>query len=161
MRCLFRKLPGGYLEPVGEDAELFAANLKVGEGMWVDVSKVRNPRFHAKVLKLLRVAFEHWNPDAAPEVERIDGIVPCKDFESFRKKVLILAGHCDAVYDVESGKVVYEARSISFSKCKELEFQKIYKSILDVVWERIMKHAKYRNQEELDNVVNQLLSFAG
>lgn len=160
MRALFKKLPGGYLEPVGEDAEQFAASLKVGQGMWVDVTKCRNPRFHNKVLKLIRIGYEHWNPDAAPDVERIDGIVPMKDFESFRKKILILAGHCDAFYDLD-GRVSFEAKSIAFANCGELEFQKIYKNILDVVWERVMQHCKYRTPEELDNVVNELLSFAG
>lgn len=158
MRAMFRKLPGGYLEPVGDDAELFAASLKAGQGMWVDVTKVRNIKFHRKALKLLRVGFEHWNPDAAPDVLRIDGMVPAKDFESFREKILILAGHCDAVFNLEGG-FTFKVRSIAFANCSELEFQKIYKNILDVVWERIMQHHKYRTQEELDNVVNQLLSF--
>lgn len=157
-RVMFRKLAGGYFEPVGEDAELFVSRIAVGQGMWVEATKARNVRFHNKVLKLIRIAFDHWNPDAAPDVERIDGIVPCKDFESFRKKILVLAGHCTAHYDLD-GRVSFEAMSISFANCDELEFQRVYRRILDVVWERVMKHTQYRTPAELDGVINQLLSF--
>lgn len=159
-RAMFVKRPGGYLEPIGEDAEHLAASMKVGHGLWFEVTKVRNPRFHNKMLKLIRVGYEHWNPDAAPDVQRVDGIVPMKDFESFRKKILILAGHCDQVFDLD-GTFTLEAKSIAFASCSELEFQKVYKNVLDVVWERIMKHTNYRTRAELDNVVNQLMSFAG
>lgn len=157
-RVMFRKLAGGYLVPVGEDAEQFVSRIKVGDGMWVDATRARNLRFHAKALKLMRIAYEHWHPDAAPDVERIDGIVPCKDFESFRKTVLVIAGHCTAHYDLD-GRVSFEAKSISFANCDELEFQRVYRSILAVVWERVMKHYQYRTAGELDGVINQLLAF--
>jgi len=158
MHAIFEKLPGGLLRPVDEAAELFVAGVKVGAGVKVDVTKVRNLRFHRKALKLIRTGFEHWNPDAAPDAVRIDGMVPAKDFESFREKILILAGHCDVVFALD-GSFTFKARSISFANCPELEFQRIYKSILDVVWDRIMQHANYRNPAELDAVVNQLLTF--
>jgi hypothetical protein len=154
MQVMFEKLPGGYLRPVGEDAEMYVASLKVGAGVRLDVTKVRNPGFHRKCLKLLRVGFEMWVPDGAP----VDGIVPAKDFESFRERVLILAGHCDMVFQLD-GSFTLKARSIAFANCGEYEFQKVYKNVLDVVWERIMKQANYRTPEELDEVVNQLLSF--
>lgn len=155
MQAMFQKLPGGYLAPVGEDAELFVASLKLGAGVKVDVTKVRNIGFHRKAMKLLRVGFEMWVPDGM----EVDGIIPAKDFDSFRERILILAGHCDATYELGGG-ITFKARSIAFASCGELEFQKVYKSILDVVWERIMKHANYRTPQELDSVVNQLLSFS-
>lgn len=154
MQAMFRKLPGGYLEPVGEDAELFVASLKLGAGVKFEVTKVRNIGFHRKAMKLLRVGFEMWVPDGVA----IDGIIPAKDFDSFRERILILAGHCDATYEVDGG-ISFKARSISFASCSELEFRKVYQAILDVVWERIMKQANYRTAEELDGVVNKLLAF--
>jgi hypothetical protein len=145
MQAFFEKLPGGYLAPVGEEAELFVAGLKQGAGVKLDVTKVRNVRFHKKALKLIRTGFEAWNPDA-------------KDFETFRKNVLILAGHCDPVFKLDS-TFTLKARSIAFASCSELEFQRVYKCILDVIWERIMKDHHYRTPAELDAVINQLLSF--
>lgn len=158
MQAFFEKLPGGYLAPVGEEAELFVAGLKQGAGIKLDVTKVRNVRFHKKALKLIRTGFEHWNPEASPDAVRIDGIVAAKDFETFRKNVLILAGHCDNVFKLD-GSFTFKARSIAFASCSELEFQRVYKSILDVIWERIMKDHQYRTPAELDAVINQLLSF--
>jgi hypothetical protein len=158
MQAFFEKLPGGYLAPVGEEAELFVAGLKQGAGVKLDVTKVRNIRFHKKVLKLIRTGFEYWSPDASPDAVRIDGIVAAKDFETFRKNVLILAGHCDTVFKLD-GSFTFKARSIAFPNCSELEFQRVYKCILDVIWERIMKDHHYRTPAELDAVINQLLSF--
>lgn len=158
MGVLFVKLPGGYLAPVGEDAEQFIAGVKVGDSINVEVTKPRNSRFHRKALKLLRVAFEHWTPDAAPDAMRVDGIIPAKDFESFRSKILILAGHCTVVYRLD-GSFTYKARSISFAKCKQIEFEAVYKRMLDVVWERIGQHVNYRTPQEMDSVVNTLLTF--
>ena len=154
MQVMFEKLPGGYLRPVGEDAEAYVASLKPGAGIKVDVTKVRNPRFHRKCLKLIRTAFELWVPDGAP----VDGIIPAKDFDSFRERVLILAGHADMVFQLD-GSFTLKARSIAFANCGEFEFQKVYRNVLDVVWERIMKQANYRSPEEVDAVVNQLLQF--
>lgn len=159
MQVIFEKLPGGLLRPLGEEAEQFVAGIKQGAGIKLDVTKVRNLRFHKKALKLIRVGFEHWNPDASPDAVRIDGIVAAKDFETFRKNVLILAGHCDTVFKLD-GSFTFKARSIAFATCSELEFQLVYKRILDVVWERIMKDHHYRTPAELDAVVNQLLSFS-
>ena len=158
MDAMFEKLPGGLLRAVGEDAELFVAGLKQGVGVKVSVTKVRNIGFHKKVMKLLRVGFESWDPDAAPDALRVGGIVAAKDFETFRKMILILAGHCDAVFKLDSS-FTYKARSIAFNNCDELEFQRVYQNVLNVVWERVMKDAHYRTPQELDNVVNQLLSF--
>jgi len=155
MQVMFEKVPGGYLRPVGEDAEMYVASLKVGAGVRMDVTKVRNPMFHRKCLKLIRVGFETWTPDGAP----VDGIIPAKDFESFRERVLIMAGHCDMVFTPDGSGFTLKARSIAFASCGEYEFQKVYRNILDVVWERIMKQANYRSPQELDDVVNQLLSF--
>lgn len=158
MAVLFVKRPGGYLEPVDDAAELFIAGVKVGDCISVEVVKPRNSRFHRKVLKLLRVAFEHWTPDAAPDALRVEGMVPAKDFDSFRHMVLVLAGHCTTVYKLD-GSFTFKARSISFAKCTQLQFEAVYKRILDVVWERVGKHAHYRTPAEMDSVVNKLLSF--
>jgi hypothetical protein len=154
MQVLFEKVPGGWLRPVGEDAEAYVASLKPGAGIKVDVTKVRNPGFHRKCLKLIRTAFELWVPAGEP----VDGIIPAKDFESFRERVLILAGHCDVVWNLD-GTFTHKARSIAFANCGEYEFQKVYRNVLDVVWERVMKQANYRSPEEVDAVVNQLLQY--
>jgi len=155
---MFEKMPGGYLRPLGEDAELYVAGIKIGGGIKLDVTKVRNARFHRKAMKLLRVGFEHWNPDSSPDAVRIDGMVAAKDFDTFRERVMILAGHCDTVFQLD-GSFTLKARSISFASCSELEFQKVYARVLDVIWERIMRDHQYRTPAELDAVVNQLLHF--
>ena len=133
----------------------FVESLKAGTGAALDFKRARNVGFHRKLFALLNLAFAVWQPN---DDLRIDGVSVRKDFESFRKMVLILAGHADASYGLD-GAVHFEARSISFGRCNELEFTTVYKSVLDVVWERILQHGRYRSIAEMESVAARLLGF--
>ncbi|MCV5555090.1 DUF1367 family protein, partial [Escherichia coli] len=51
------------------------------------------------------------------------------------------------------------AKSIAFANMDEVEFQQVYKSVLNVLWNWIL-FRKFSSQEEGENVAAQLLEFA-
>ncbi len=128
----------------------------VGQGIRFSVKKVRNVLFHRKFFALLGLAFDAWEPDTDV---RVDGMSIRKDREGFRKNVLVLAGFCDAHYDLNGG-VSFAPHSISFASMDEVRFAQLYQAVLDVVWTRILRHCRYKNQQELENVVLRLMQFS-
>ncbi|MBN3839236.1 DUF1367 family protein [Burkholderia sp. Ac-20349] len=152
---MFQKVRGNLLAPVDPAAEKFLAGLKLGDGANVEVTKGRNVRFHRKFFALLQLAFDVWDP---PADRTYKGEPIGKEFESFREDILILAGHCEAHFGI-GGAVRLKAKSISFAKCDEYDFNDVYGSVLKVVWDKILRHAKFASEQEVEQVVNQLLAF--
>lgn len=159
MQAVFAKAQGQTLVPVDDNAARLVRSLKLGAGISVEASRMRNVRFHRKFFALLRLAFDSWEPQAADfDMMRSGAVVPvAKDFESFREHVLILAGHCDATYGAD-GSVRLKAKSIAFENLDDFEFEEIYKRVVDVVWERVLRHARYRSPAAADQVVMQKLA---
>lgn len=143
------------LVPVDEEAQALVAKLKPGQGLEVTAKKARNLRFHRKFFALVNLAFDVWEP---PPDRTYRGQPVRKDKKQFRKELLILAGYCDPVFRLD-GTFTVEARSIAFAKCDEFEFNDVYKAVLDVVWEKVLRHAQFASPEEVDQVVMQLLDY--
>lgn len=155
MRLLFQKLPGGALVPLGPDAERYLAQLPAGGGIELDVHPVTDMRLHRKFFKLVELGFQHWEPN---EDLRVDGMSLREDLKSYRKKLLILAGHYEATY-LRDGSVKLEARSISVAKCDGVTFARVYKACMAVIWDRVLKYARYESPAEVERVVNEMLSY--
>lgn len=145
----------GMLVPADEDSERFVAAIPAGGGLEVDAKARRNVRFHRKYFALLRLVFDSWEPSAEPD-ERISAV---KSFDGFREQVLILAGHCDAVFNLD-GTFRLVAKSISFEALGEEGFSSLYPRTLDVVWDLVMRQRRYRSVDELDETVNRIISFS-
>ena len=73
--------------------------------------------------------------------------------------ITILAGKYDVVVGID-GQPKPVARSISFNRMDGDEFSELYDKILDVVWDRILRHNHYRSRQEVDDVVAQLLAYS-
>ena len=157
MRAVFAKGQGNVLIPADPAAEQFIASLKLGSGAAVEVKKARNIRFHRKFFSLLQLAFDIWEPTGE---KMWKGVPIRKDFERFREDITILAGHYDVSYALD-GSVKLTAKSISFANCDEHEFESVYDSVLDVVWEKILREANFRSKAEVESVVNQLMAYSG
>ena len=145
------KTPAGFVPATDQDAESIQ-RIKTGSVIRADFKKIRNPRYHRKFFALLNLAFDSWEP---PEQEH-KGMPVQKNFERFRKDLVIAAGFYDAVANI-NGEVRAEAHSISFAKMGEVEFNQVYSKVCDVVLQRIL--TRYKDQEELDRVINQILGF--
>jgi hypothetical protein len=151
---VFERLPNNLLRPVDPAAERLVASMKTGKGVMLSGKKTNNVAFHRKLFALLNLAFETWEPEG----KTYRGNQMQKNFESFRKEIIVLAGFYDAYYSV-SGEVRFDPHSLSFKECEDDKRGLVYKAILGVVWDRILRHANYLSEAEVDRVVNKLLAF--
>ncbi|WP_417028153.1 DUF1367 family protein [Citrobacter sp.] len=86
-------------------------------------------------------------------------IVLLKHFESFREWATIQAGFFDE-YTMPDGSRRKIAKSISFSSMDDAEFNGVYQSVLNVLWNYILRR-KFRSANDAENAASQLMSFAG
>ena len=147
---LLIRTPDGFRPNSIDDAHLLK-RWKVGELAMINVTKPRNSLFHRKFFALLDVAFDAWEP---PEQE-YKGMRVQKNRERFRKDLVIAAGFYDVVANIK-GEVRAEAKSISFANMDDIEFEKVYSKIVDVVLQTIL--TRY-TREDLDRVIEQVLGF--
>lgn len=150
---MLTKSLNGALQAANDESLGILFKIKIGELVRADIKRVRNPRFHRKAFALFKLAFEHWEPSEALEYK---GQPVAKDFDRFRKELLILAGFYKAVYST-NGEVRLEAQSISFGAMDDARFEQVYKAVLGVVWRKIL--TTYKDTAEIDRVVEQLLGF--
>ena len=126
--------------------------IKSGAMVTADIKLIRNAAFLRKYFALLHIGFDNWTPEKINS----DYGAPEKNFERFRKDTTILAGYYRVVIRV-NGDARVEAKSISFANMEEEEFDKLYNATINVLLKHIYKQSI--TQKELDNTVNQYLSF--
>jgi len=151
------KTPNGALAPADESARALMNKLKAGQGVRASVRRVRNVKFHRLAFALFKLAFDAWGPVTPLEYK---GLPVAKDFDRFRKDMTILAGFYKPVYNVR-GELRLEAESLSFASMDEERFEAVFRAVLTVVWERVLKSVGYASEDEVERVVNELLRFEG
>ncbi|EEK8465856.1 DUF1367 family protein [Salmonella enterica] len=82
-----------------------------------------------------------------------------KHFDSFREWAIIQAGFYDE-YTMPDGSRRKVAKSISFASMDDAEFNGVYQSVLNVLWNYILRR-KFRSENDAENAAAQLMSFAG
>lgn len=159
---LLVKLPDGKLEGLS-DADKLAYkrfksrlhNLEAGEICAIDAKLPRNGKYHRKFFKMLDLGYQSWEPKRQNKFYKGEPVA--KNFEQFRSDVLIMAGHYDQSFGLD-GKLKLVAKSISFAKMEQPEFEIIYNSVLDVLLAKVLK--TYAGREEVNDVVDKILRFA-
>lgn len=142
------------LHPADENAESWYRKIKTGETVSLEGKKVRNYRFLKKYFALLNLAYGYWEPG---EISSKYG-KPEKNFERFRKDLVILAGYSHIVIRLD-GSTRIEADSISFGKMDSDTFDSLYNNVLNVVLKRIPVLDKL-TAPEIDKLVDKVLTFA-
>lgn len=108
------------LKPIYDtDLELFK-KIPFDVPMEFEVKIGRNVKFHKKYFAMLNLAFENQEE--------------FRSFEVFRQAVQIGAGYFDRIQRLHGEEVIL-AKSISFSKMDNEEFEKLYVSVLDIIIE--------------------------
>lgn len=130
--------------------------IRRGEIVKARITKPRNLRFHRKFFAMLKVGFEAWDPPPPEGFIHQDGRHVAKDFESFRKDCLALAGYADPVYRLD-GSFTLQARSMSFASMDETTFRKVYSEVANVILQRVL--TTY-SEEDLEDHVQEILDFA-
>ena len=145
------------------DAEVLK-KLPVGQPIRVKVTRVRNPQFHRKFFALLNYLYDIWEPPVAIAEHELrsgkfdpDLAQPEKNFDRFRKDIIILAGFFTHQFRVD-GSVRVEPKSISFAAMDETEFEELYGKVIDVGLKYV---ARNYSEDELRAVVDQIMEFDG
>jgi len=140
------------LLPSDPPTEDWYRKLKIGAVVSQKSTVVRNPKFHRKYFALLNIGFDNWAPG---EIDCDHGVTE-RNFDRFRKDIAILCGYYDIVARLD-GSARAEARSISFAKMEEKEFEDLYSKTIDIFLKRI--YGKDMTAEEIDRIVKEYLRF--
>lgn len=130
-------------------------SMEPGELLMLEYRHPRNGRYHRKFMKMLRVAFAAWEPGQNRKRLKHKGMPIEKDFEKFREDIIIRAGFYRQVFDLK-GRFTLEAQSISFASMDDVEFERVYGAVAQVLLQDIL--TTY-SREDLDRVVEELLRF--
>lgn len=139
---------GVFIPTSDQDKEL-CLRLKTGQVISSEWTRKRNYQLHKKFFALIDTGFESWEPNP------IDGMDIEKNFEVFRKKVIIRAGYYIQVFDLDGGFTL-EAKSISFAKMEQDDFDKLYSACINVILKDILIN---HTRADFENQINQILSF--
>ncbi len=140
-------------KPLGTDDAELMRTIPLGSMIECEYTKKRNPQFHRKFFALLNMGYEYWTPAEA----EWRGFKAVKNFDVFREQVTILAGFREVTFNLD-GSVKVKAKSISFAKMDDTEFQDVYSKVLEVIWNKTLSTV-FENRAQLDNAVNQLMGF--
>ena len=138
----------GILVPADQKSCDFVNKLINNDVITSNFVKPRNYLFHKKWFALVKFAFDHWQP-ANLENSKWADVIPEKNFDRFREDITILCGAFVSTIRIE-------AKSISFAKMNEEQFQKLFESTKMVILKHILKNY---NLNELNDVVLNLEKF--
>jgi hypothetical protein len=118
----------GGLVPDGDEAAEWFAKVKPGTRIVANVKVPRNGRFHRKFFAMLHIAYENWDK---PNVATPFGAATCSA-EAFRSDVTIMAGFHELRVNTR-GEWRLKAKSIAWANMDEIEFDRLYSAVLDVI----------------------------
>ena len=137
----------GALHPLNDIEREKLTSFKQGEGVRVKMTRVRNYQFLKKYFALLNLAFDYWTPS--------DNLVGEKNFERFRKDIIILAGYYEQYVRVD-GSTRVEPKSIAFGSMSEDEFSDLYTKTIDAIIKHVLPQF---TDEELREIVRAIEDF--
>lgn len=150
------KQPGCKLVPANDVDYEIINKIRNGQLCLAKIVQPRNPKFHRRFFALLNFGYEYWNPEPI----EIDGqvIEAEKNFERFRKDILIVSGFRTMVVNIKN-EVRYEAESISFANMDETRFNEVYQLVFNTIWRLVLSKVSGMTEEIVENTMNQLLAF--
>lgn len=145
------KTPAGLAPSDAMAAEWFN-KVPMGKHVNAKVTQPRNSKFHRKFFSMLNVAYSNhdW-----PDIESQFGPVRTS-FEMFREYVTVKAGHYEADLTPQ-GHIRARAKSISFAKMDEAEFERLYSDVLDVILNEFLTNW---TSGDMDHAVNVMMGYA-
>jgi hypothetical protein len=155
MEVLMTRAPSGALIPINDDEANKMTRFKTGDTIRGEFTVMRNGAFHRKAFSLLQLCYEKFCDNVAPSEYKGVAATPC--FNTWREQFVILAGHYDVTFDIK-GRVRLKAKSLSFAKCNQEEFEAIYSSLIDCALKHV--YANTMTERELRDLVDQILRYA-
>lgn len=149
------KGPRGALLPADDEQAELLSKIPAGSLVRVTVARPRNAAFLRKYFALLKYAFDMWSDLQPPREHRGQPVVT--SFERFRDEVTILAGHYETVWNIQ-GEMRLQAKSVSFAKMSEEDFEKFYSHVIDVLLQKVLS-ATQLTPQKLRAYVDQVMAF--
>lgn len=145
------RTPAG-LVPSDAMASEWFAKVPFGKPVNATVRLPRNGKFHRKFFAMLNVAYSNhdW-----PDIDSQFGKVRTS-FEMFREYVTVKAGFYEADLTPQ-GHIRARAKSISFGKMDDEEFERLYSGVLDVILQEFLTNW---TTGDMDHAVNVMLGYA-
>lgn len=154
---IMTKLPGGQLIPATDEDAAELMKIKAGTAVRVDVKQIRNYKFLQKWFTLAKYAYGIWEEGLIKQEYK--GVPVSANFDRFRKDLIILCGFYEPVYNARN-EVRLEAKSISFARMNEDEFEKLYSQTINVILTKIL-NGKGVTEEALRHHVDNVLRYSG
>lgn len=153
IEAIFIKTPNGLYPSTETDKELLK-EFKLGQGVRIKLTKVRDRElwYHRKYFSLLNYAFDCWEPETLTAA----GLPVEKNFERFRKDIVIAAGYYKLVTNIV-GEAKAEADSIAFHNMDQATFENLYDATINVVIKYVLKNY---SKGDINDVVNELMGYA-
>jgi len=118
------------LYPATDDDAEKLMRLKKGVVLRCEVKQARNYEFLKKYFSLINCAYHFLTEQ---ETEAFNGV------DHFRKQVEIASGWCTTVWSIKRGEYVDEAKSISFGKMSQDEFNVLYDNVKNTLFSMVLK----------------------
>ncbi len=150
MKIHLLKTGDAFCPATEEDKETFD-KLKRDGFFECTVKQKRNSAFHRKFFAMIGVGFDAFDP---PDT-KYKGMPIFKDFDRFRKDVIIAAGFYEIVFDIR-GRLRFKHESMSFGSMSQDRFEKLYNGCCQVLLNNVL--SKY-TRGDLDAVVEELIRF--
>lgn len=140
----------GVLFPASEEDEEKLSTIKAGKIVELELTQKRNLQMHRKLFAALNIGFDAFEPALD-----FKGRPMQKNFDRFRKDIIILAGFYDVVVNVH-GEPRYEAKSISFGSMSQEEFESLYGACVNAMLKHVLVNY---TRSDFDQVVEKLIKF--
>ena len=123
-------------KPLSDSDKRALDRFGINEVFEIDVKKARNYEHHKKFFALLNLAFQNQEK--------------YKNFKHFRALITMKSGHYEEI-KTEKG-IIYLPTSISFSNMDQIEFDKLYDDVCDIIINEVIPGiTKEEIQDEILN----------
>ena len=119
---LVKRSDGTFIPAHNSDYEL-AKKVQPGDSIEGKIGVHRSLGFHKKFFALIRYTYHHMS-------EQLQEALPSED--ALRLELTLQAGYWDKHYTMGGKEIIYP-KSISFASMDQVDFEKLYSAVLDVV----------------------------
>lgn len=116
------------------------------------LTQPRNSQFHRKFFALLNACYKNYEQ---PEVYYYEVRV-FKSLERFREEIIIACGYWELSLD-KKDRVIQVAKSISFAKMDQIQFEQLFSKAIDVILADYLPHY---SKGDMDAMVAEILRFS-
>jgi glycogen debranching enzyme len=115
------------------------------------LTQPRNLGFHKKFFALLNTCYKNYEQ---PEVF-YQGARVFKSLDRFREEIIIGCGYWELGLD-KKNRVIQVAKSISFAKMDQLQFEQLFRKAIDVI---LADYLPNYDREDMDSMIDEILRF--